>query len=153
VILFDTLVDSFPRREVKVVIAHELAHIERGHVWKHLAFLALLVLPGAAIVEAATRNRGGLRNPRAIPLALLVVALLQLASLPISNAFSRKLEAEADWVALETTRDPGAARALFERFGKEARDDPSAPAWANALMGDHPTLVSRVGMAEAWRAR
>jgi Zn-dependent protease with chaperone function len=153
VVLFDTLVDSFPRRELKVVVAHELGHLARGHVWKRVAFLALLVLPGAAIVEAVTRRRGGLREPRALPLALLVVALLQLAALPLSNAFSRRLEAEADWVALQTTRDPSGARALFARFGREAHDDPAPPTWAEALMGDHPSLVRRVAMADAWRTR
>ncbi|HEX8856187.1 MAG TPA: M48 family metalloprotease [Thermoleophilaceae bacterium] len=153
VVLFDTLVDSFPRREVKVVVAHELGHITRGHAWKRIAFLALLVLPGAAIVEAVTRQRGGLRAPRAIPLALLVVAVLQLAALPLDNAFSRRLEAEADWVALQTTRDPVAARSLFARFGREAHDDPAPPGWAVALLGDHPSLTRRVAMAEAWQER
>ena len=48
-------------------------------------------------------------NPEAVPLSLLVIVVLDLVSLPVYNAISRHMEQEADWVALETTRDPESA--------------------------------------------
>jgi Zn-dependent protease with chaperone function len=63
------------------------------------------------------------------------------------------MEAEADWVALETTEDPTAARDLFEGFTTVALADPSPPRWATLLFDTHPTMLDRVRMAEAWRDR
>ncbi len=61
----------------------------------------------------------------AVPLVLLVVFALNLVSLPLQNAISRRMERGADQTALELTQDPAAfirsevqlARAdLAERF-------------------------------------
>jgi STE24 endopeptidase len=63
------------------------------------------------------------------------------------------MEAEADWVALETTEDPDAARGLFEQFTLVALADPAPPRWSTLLFDTHPTMLDRVRMAEAWKAR
>ncbi len=61
------------------------------------------------------------------------------------------MEAEADWKALQTTRDPQSARGLFVGFGETSLGDPDPPAWAHVLLDTHPSLAQRVAMAEAWR--
>jgi STE24 endopeptidase len=152
VILWDNLLERFPRREVRGVLAHELGHLSRDHVWKRLAWAALLTLPIALIVAVATRGRGGLYEPGAVPLALFVTVALLIVLSPLQQAHSRRLESEADWVALETARDPGATQALFERFARLALAQPSPPAWA-ALLDSHPSIMDRIEMAAAWRAR
>jgi STE24 endopeptidase len=63
------------------------------------------------------------------------------------------MEAEADWIALETTKDPEAAGELFERFSTTALADPNPPAWSYLIMQSHPTIEQRIAMAEAWRRR
>jgi STE24 endopeptidase len=88
-----------------------------------------------------------------VPLALLVVAVLQLALAPAQAWVSRRMEAEADWKALQTTRDPRGARELFVGFASTSLGDPSPPAWSQAFLGSHPTLEDRVAMADAWAAR
>jgi STE24 endopeptidase len=143
---------SFDNREVKVVLAHEIGHHSSGHIPKSIAWFALFALPGAWILMRATRGRGGMGQPAAIPLALLVVAVLQLAAAPAQAWISRRMEAEADWKALQTTRDPAAARGLFVGFGEDLAN-PSPPLWAHVLLDSHPTLAQRVAMAEAWRQR
>ena len=89
----------------------------------------------------------------AVPLALLVVAALQLALLPAQSWISRRMEAEADWKALQTTRDPAAARGLFVGFSESSLANPDPPGWAHVLLDSHPTLAQRVAMAEAWKRR
>ena len=101
----------------------------------------------------ATRSRGGMGEAAAIPLALLVVAALQLVALPAQSWISRRMEAEADWKALQTTRDPAAARGLFVGFGKSSLADPNPPTWAYLLLENHPTLAQRIAMAAAWKRR
>ena len=63
------------------------------------------------------------------------------------------MESEADWKALQTTRDPAAVRGLFVGFAKTSLGDPDPPAWSHVLLDTHPTLSQRVAMAEAWAAR
>ena len=92
-------------------------------------------------------------EPAAIPLALVIVAVLQLVATPGQNLVSRRMEAEADWKALQTTHDPTAARGLFRELAATSLGDPSPPAWAQLLFGTHPTLADRVAMADAWAAR
>ena len=70
---------------------------------------------------------------------MLVVVLLQLAVLPLTNAVSRRYEAEADHLGLEATGEPAAAEATFRRFVRTNLNDPSPPAWARILLATHPT--------------
>jgi STE24 endopeptidase len=153
VVLWDTLVDDFPRDEVRVVLGHEFGHLKRHHLVKGLAWYALLALPGAYLIARFTRRRGGMAVPDAVPLSLLVVTVLGLLALPLDNAVSRRTEAEADWVALRTTRDPGAAERLFRRFTRRALEQPDPPGWYAFLTGNHPTVEDRIRMARAWRER
>ena len=153
VVVWDTLLRRpFTQDEQRVVLAHELAHHARHHLPKGIAWFALFALPGAWLLMRATRGRGGMGVPAAVPLALLAVAVLQLASAPLSNAVSRRMEAEADWKALETTRDPAALVGLMRAFSSTSLEDPAPPLWTQLMLGTHPTLADRVAMARAWRA-
>ena len=153
VILWNTLVRRFDREEVRAVLAHELAHHSRNHLWKSIAWYALFALPGAFLIAWATKRRGGMRDPAAVPLALLVLVALQLLALPAQSAITRHMEAEADWVALETTENPEAVAGLWRGFAEEALADPSPPTWSYLLLDTHPSMAKRVAMAEAWRER
>jgi STE24 endopeptidase len=94
-----------------------------------------------------------MHEPTAVPLALLVLVVLQLVALPAQNAITRNFETEADWAALEATEDPQAARELFTGFSEQGLIDPSPPTWAYVLMETHPTMTQRIALAEAWRER
>jgi STE24 endopeptidase len=154
IFLWDTLLDGrFDDAQVRVVLAHELAHHSREHIWKSIAWYALLLLPLLGGVAWITQRRGGLYRPRAVPLALLALVAGSLALTPVDNAISREMEAEADWIALETTRDPGAARALFRGFTREALEDPTPPGWAYQALATHPSVAERIAMATAWERR
>jgi STE24 endopeptidase len=154
VLLWDTLLDGrFKPGEIKVLVAHELGHVARAHVWKGLGWVALLALPVTFAVAQAARLRGGMARPEAVPLALLAVFALELLLLPATNAVSRRYEAEADWVALEATSDPASSRALTLRLARASLADPDPPAWAYALRRTHPTVMQRLALAEAWEAR
>ncbi len=152
--LYDTFLDSrFTRRQVDVVLAHELGHIARHHIWKGLAWYALLLIPTYFLATLATRRRGGLTQPVAIPLALFVIYAVNFATLPLQNVVSRHFEQEADWLALRTTRDPVAAQNLFRQFTLADRADPTPSTWSYVLFADHPTVMQRIAMARAWAAR
>jgi Zn-dependent protease with chaperone function len=153
VVLWDTLLDGrFTQPEIDALVAHELAHVARNHVWKGLGWAALLALPVTFVGAQGARLRGGLARPEAVPVALLVVILLELALMPSINAVSRRYEAEADWVALAATRDPAGFRALTLRLARASLADPDPPTWAYILFRTHPTVMQRIAMTRAWEA-
>jgi len=154
IVVWDTLLDGrFADGEVDVVLAHELGHQASHHIAKAIGWFVLFALPAALVVMLVTRRRGGMGDPACVPLALLVVALLALAAMPAQNVVSRRMESEADWKALETTRDPTAARGLFRELAVTSLGAPSPPTWAYVAFATHPTLAQRVAMADAWAVR
>ena len=154
IVVWDTLLDGrFADGEVDVVLAHELGHQASHHIAKAIGWFVLFALPAALVVMLVTRRRGGMGDPACVPLALLVVALLALAAMPAQNVVSRRMESEADWKALETTRDPTAARGLFRELAVTSLGDPSPPTWAYVAFATHPTLAQRVAMVDAWAQR
>ncbi len=154
VILWSTVLRRpFTLDEQQVVVAHELGHHARKHIFKGVAWYALFAIPGAFLISRATRRRGGMRNPEAVPLGLLALVVLSTVALPLQNVITRHMEAEADWVALTLTQDPQDAEGLFKRFTYAAHADPSPPTWSYVLLETHPTGLQRIEMARAWQAR
>jgi STE24 endopeptidase len=153
IVFWDTLLRGFTPSEIRFVAAHELAHLARDHILKGIAWFALISLPVLALVALVTERHGGLREPWNVPLGLLVLVAATLAVLPLQNAISRRYEAEADWVALGATREPATARGLFRGFARDSLQDPTPPAWVQAFLDDHPTLLQRIELARVWAQR
>jgi STE24 endopeptidase len=152
VVFYDTILDGrFTQGELVSVSAHELAHVARSHLWKGLAWFALIVIPGAFVVASVTERRGGLGDPSLVPLGLAVALVLSLLALPLGNAVSRRYEAEADWLALRATDDPASAVSLDRRLVTTSLGDPDPPAWSTILFGTHPPPLARIAMAEEFR--
>jgi STE24 endopeptidase len=152
VMIWNTLLDGrFTNHEVRFVVAHELGHLARRHIWKGIAWGVLFGLPLFALVAYVTGRRGGLRRPENVPLAIFTLAVAGLVVTPLANAVSRRYEAEADWIALQATRDPDAGRALFVGFVRTDRQNPDPPGWVNVLLENHPSALARVEQVEAWR--
>ncbi|MEP7224665.1 MAG: M48 family metalloprotease [Actinomycetota bacterium] len=154
VVIWDTLLDGrFSRGEIRFVLAHEFGHVARGHLWKGIGWAALFAFPLAFALAQITRRRGGLDDPGVLPYGVLALVVLQVAFTPAQNLVSRHIESEADWVALQTTRDPASGRGLFERFQATSLQQPDPPTWSYIFLDTHPTLMQRIAMAEAWKRR
>jgi STE24 endopeptidase len=154
VVIWDTLLDGrFSPGEIRVVAAHEFGHAARRHIWKGLGWYALIEIPGFLVLALATRRRGGMARPEVVPFALLVIAVFNLAVTPFTNVVSRRYEGEADWRALQATRDPASMVKLFRHFGTLDLQQPDPPAWSYVWIDNHPTLAQRIAMAKAWASR
>ena len=141
VVLFDTLLGEAARGELEAVVAHELGH--RRH--KDVAKGTLLAMASAA---AAVLLAWPLHpTPRHIPLLLLAWGVLELCSLPVTAAFSRRLERRADRFALDLTRDAGSFEAAFRRMARANLSDLDPPRVVYAFMFTHPTPVERIAAA------
>ncbi len=151
VVLWDTLVDGrFSNRQLEVVLAHELGHLSRNHIWKSVGWYALFAFPGTYLIARAARRLGGRAEPKAVPLSLLVLVVLSLLASPVENVISRHMEAEADWMSLRTTHDPVAAKQLFRRFVPTTLGEPNPDTFEYVALETHPTIMQRIAMAEAY---
>jgi STE24 endopeptidase len=153
VFLWDTIIEPpFTQREVEVVIAHELGHLAHNHIWRSVGWYAIFAFPGAFLIAAGTRRRGGMRVPEAVPFWLRGLGALNLVASPLPNLITRHREAEADWSALRATHDPKAARMLFERFVPATLSQPDPPTWDYVMLENHPTIMQRLAMVQAYAA-
>ena len=154
VVLWNTLFRSkLSDRAIEFVVAHELGHAARRHIWKGLGWGLVFSLPLTFLLAEATRRRGGMHRGEVVPYALLVSAVLGLAATPLQNVVSRRYEAEADWMALQATRDPAAGREAFRSFTRIDLAAPNPPLWSYVVLDDHPTVMQRLAMTEAWVRR
>jgi STE24 endopeptidase len=159
VVLYDNLLNDFPRAQVRSVVAHELGHQKHDDLLRGLAGLALVAPAGTfaaqRLAEAFGRRAGlgdpGSRvGPAALPAIALAIALVTFGLGTASNLLSREVEASADSFALRLTDDPRA----FIQFERElavrnVSDPDPPPVWA-FLFGTHPTAVDRIGAGEAF---
>jgi STE24 endopeptidase len=67
IVLYDTLLRDFPRDEVRMVVAHELAHVEKRHVLKGFTWGAALAVPGCLLVFAVVGWRTGFATSLCLP--------------------------------------------------------------------------------------
>jgi STE24 endopeptidase len=154
VILWDTLLDGrFSRREVRPIVAHEFGHVERNHLLKGVGWFALGIVPTAFLIALATRKRGGMFRPEAVPVAIFVLVAVQVATIPLQNVVSRHVEREADWISLETTHDSAAGRNTFRKLAIFSRSEPRPPTWAYVFFDTHPTIMQRIETTRAWERR
>jgi STE24 endopeptidase len=154
VVLYDNLIQRFPRDEVRIVIAHELAHQRHDDLLRGLAWLALVAPAGTFLAQALAERfgRGELRRPAGLPAIALAVSLVALALGVASNSLSRQVEARADAFALDLTGDPGDFVKFERRIALRNVSDPDPPRLLHLLFSTHPTTLERIGIGEAWRA-
>ena len=145
VILWQTTL-ALPAAERAFLVAHELGHVRQRHLWKGLAWFVLLLTPGLALLA----RLAPLRTPEDVPRVLLTAFVLLTLATPVVNALSRRYEAEADWIGLETARNPRAAQRFFADVASAGVRDPDPPRWWTLDFGTHPSLADRAGMADAF---
>ena len=151
VILWDTLLDGrFSDAEVRVVLAHEIAHLAHDDPLRGVAWGALFGVPLWALIALLARRRGGMARPESVPLVIFALVALQLLASPLVNAVSRRTEAAADWGALNATREPAIQRDAMRKLSTTSLSDPDPPGWAQVLFGTHPTAMQRIELAQAW---
>jgi len=152
VVLYDNLIEDYPERQVRSVVAHELSHVKNSDVPKGLLWVAIVALPGMLLVRRLTEAIGGRSGgPASLPALALSLGVVSFGLTCAGNTLSRPVEARADSYALELTGDPQAFIALERSLALRNLGDPDPPALFHTLFGTHPTTVERIGFGEAVR--
>jgi STE24 endopeptidase len=155
VVLYDNLIDSAERPELRSVVAHELAHVAHNDIGRGIAFIAVVAPLGLLFARELANgfaDRAGISpaSAAALPAYALAIGVASFLLNVPGNQLSREVEAAADDYALELTGDPQALIGLQLRLAEENVSDPDPPALTRILFGTHPTTVERIGAARAY---
>jgi STE24 endopeptidase len=157
VVLFDTLIEKLERPQIESVLAHELAHWKKGHIWKLIGASAIqvgVVLVALGYLVSTEWVYDLFALPAEASYAGLFVSLLfvfpvlELSS-PIVNRLSLAHEREADAFAVEVM---GEGEPMVEALATLARENLANPfphPWYAAFNHSHPPVPERMRYIEA----
>ena len=163
VVFFDTLLTRLAPEEIEAVLAHELGHFRLRHVvkrvvWSAIFSLALLAL--LAWLAQAPWFYAGLGIPSSdvpaamarpgVALALFMLALpvFTFALAPLSAAYSRRHEFEADAFAAEHASATALVAALIKLYEDNASTLTPDPLHS-AFYDSHPPAAIRVARLQS----
>ena len=158
IVVYDTTLERLPDEEIASIVGHELGHVAADDVLTGTLVGALGSASAVALLgwllswPPLLRRAGadGARDPRVVPLVLLLAALGTLVGTPVQNAVSRAVETRADVAALELTDDPESFIEMQRRLAATNLSDPTPPAVWHWFYGSHPTAPQRIALAEQW---
>jgi STE24 endopeptidase len=153
VVLFDTLLDRYSRDEVRVVVAHELAHVRYRDLPRGVLFAALTAPPVALAVQRLSWLLSDQRGTAAsLPALALAAALVSAPIGLIVNRSSRAIERRADTFSLELSDAPDAFVSFERSIAIQNVADLEPPRWVTSLLATHPPTDERIGMALGYAA-
>jgi STE24 endopeptidase len=151
IVLNDVILKEFSEDEVLAAVAHEAGHVHEskwpGRIASSLALLALLFAIDRLLRLSASRGWFGttrFADIRTLPLISLLLFCVFLVGGPISGAFSREREREADRYALRLTGDVESFRRMLVKAARVNKMDPEPPRWVVLRGMSHPPIGERL---------
>lgn len=156
VMLSDGLLEYLPE-EIVAIMAHEIGHYKKRHIWKLAALHTILIFLGLFILSRILLWYCGLCGLElceagTLPVFVAVFSIWQLVTMPLTNGFSRRCEYEADLFALENADNLAFASAL-KRLAEENLAVMEVDSLIEIFLYSHPATGKRVAMAENYKAR
>jgi STE24 endopeptidase len=156
IVFFDTLLSRLAPAEIEAVLAHELGHFKRHHVWKRVAWLFLaslifLAVLGYLIGEPwfyAGLGVGRQSTAVALVLFFMVVPVFTFLLAPIGSVYSRRHEYEADAYAARHASGEDLVRALVKLYQDNAATLTPDPVHS-AFYDSHPPAALRIARLQA----
>ncbi len=153
IVLYDTLIRQMSHGEILAVLAHEVGHWKKGHVWRSLFWAELMALAGSWLFFQLLNWPGlpgllGLPAVISLPARMVVVGFLASLALfpltPLGSWYSRRHEWEADRFAADLTGNPqDLASALVKLSAENLSNLFPHPLYA-WFYYSHPPVVERV---------
>ena len=148
VVIWDTLLARAAEPELKVVVAHELAHRR----FRHVAWGTALGMAGAALAVAALSATGAnVADPGVVPFATFFFGALELLALPLGATLSRRFERTADRFSLELTGDAQAYERLHHDLALANVADLDPPRAYHLTFHGHPTPPERIAAGRRFK--
>jgi STE24 endopeptidase len=148
VVLFDTLLDRYSRDEIRVVVAHELAHVRNRDVVRGVLYAGLVAPAVALAVQRLSWELSPERgNAGALPALALAAAVVGAPTGLIGNRLSRAIERRSDAYSLTLTGAPDAFISFERTIAVQNVADLEPPRWLTSLLATHPPTAERIASA------
>jgi STE24 endopeptidase len=153
IVLYDTLIRQMSHGEIVAVLAHEIGHWKKGHVWKRLLWAELMALVGSWLSFQLLNWPGlpgllGLPPATSLPARLVVLGFLASLALfpftPLGSWYSRRHEREADRFAAELTGKPRDMASAMVKLSVENLSNLFPHPFYASFYYSHPPAVERV---------
>jgi len=156
IVFFDTLLDKLSPGEVEAVLAHELGHYKRRHVWKRIAMMATLSLAflwllGQLIDQPwfyAGLEVGPGGTAMGLVLFSLILPVFAFPLGPLLSWLSRRHEFEADAYAARQTNAADLVAALVKLYRDNAATLTPDPLYS-LFHDSHPPAGARIAHLKA----
>ena len=157
-VLYDTLLSSHSREEIRLVVAHELGHWRHGHLVKSVLISSSGVLAALWVFWLSLLHSAG-ASPAAgtglthLAIERLLVTLFVFAALagyslsPASSYISRRFEVQSDAYSLALTGDRPAFISSQVNLARSNLGDVDPPSFIRWFAWTHPTTLERIRSA------
>jgi STE24 endopeptidase len=162
IVVWDNTIAKMTTPQIVFVAGHEMGHYVLNHIWKGLAFAAVLLF---VLFYLAFRTIGwllvrwgggwGIRSVddlASLPALLLLISIFAFIAGPIASAFSRHDEHQADQYGLEVTHgltpdSSQVAAQAFQVLGEVDLSNPEPNPVDVLMFYSHPTIPDRIRFA------
>jgi Zn-dependent protease with chaperone function len=154
IVLWDTTLDKLGEKEILFIMAHEMAHYVKKHIYIGLTISLVLSFIGMYIAKVflgfLTKKWGNRlqiydsRRLASLPLLLLMFSLMNFAISPFTNAYSRYQETVCDTYAVELTKDSEAGVNTFQELSRNSLSQVNPPLLVKIFRYGHPTMLERI---------
>ncbi|HVQ60622.1 MAG TPA: M48 family metallopeptidase [Burkholderiales bacterium] len=156
IVFFDTLVSRLAPAEVEAVLAHELGHFSRHHVWKRMGVasavsLALLAVLGWLMAQDWFYASLGVQSrstAMALVLFFMITPSFTFLLHPLASLYSRVHEFEADAYAAQYADARDLVRALVKLYEDNAATLTPDPLHS-AFYDSHPPAPVRISRLQS----
>jgi STE24 endopeptidase len=165
VVVWDTTIRRMSGDEVLFVTGHEMGHYVLGHVLQGIFFACAVLLFFLNLAYrvlnwmlARWGETWAIRGPddlAALPVLILLLTVFGFLFTPISNAYSRRLEHQADQYGLEVIHGlvpdaPVVAAHAFQILGEVDLEEPNPSPPVKIWFYNHPPLDERMRFAQTY---
>jgi Zn-dependent protease with chaperone function len=165
VVVWDTTIQKMSPDEVLFVTGHEMGHYVLGHVRDGILFACAVLIFFLNLAYRAMNwmlarwgETWAIRGPddlASLPAFILLLSVFGFLFTPISNAYSRHLEHQADQYGLEVTHGlipdgPVVAAHAFQILGEVDLEEPNPSPAVKLWFYNHPPLDERMRFAQTY---
>lgn len=157
--LSDTLLNHYTPDEIETILAHELAHHVHKDIPKGLLLETVLTLASLYLANLFLRwginvaGFNGITDIAAFPLLVIATGVFGFLVMPLTNAYTRHIEYQADEYAMASTGKPDAFINAMRRLANQNLAEVEPNPIVEWLLYDHPAIGKRIRHGEKFKQR
>lgn len=157
VVLGDNLMDNMTIPEIESIIAHEVGHYKKKHIWKNIVIGTLQQLMVFYLLDLAMKSifpqflSSATWNLTFFPVFAVMLGFISLLLFgPLNNALSRYFEKQADLYSLKGIENKRAFMTAMAGLADRNLSNAYPQWWVKFLYYSHPPIGERLQLAEEY---